>query len=154
MGIHWRSWFWAGILAGAVLNVSGVVLAHAVLGPDYIEAVRRHVAVSAPLPVTMVKNVSIRFCYGLLGMFLYAGLRPRFGPGPRTALIAGLVLFLGTYGPGILTFAQFGILSGPRLWITVAWSPVEACAACLLGAWSYRENTAGTASASPRGSFT
>jgi hypothetical protein len=150
MGIHWRSWFWAGLLAGAILNVSGVVLAHAVLGSDYIEAVRRHVAVATPLPITMVKNIAIRFGYGLLGMFLYVGLRPRFGPGPRTALIAGLALFLGAYGPGILTFTQFGILAGSRLWITVVWSLVEACAACVLGAWTYHEPPAGMAPALPR----
>jgi hypothetical protein len=150
MGIHWRSWFWAGILAGAILNVSGVVLAHAVLGHEYVEAVRRHVAVATPLPVTMAKNIAIRFGYGLLGMFLYVGLRPRFGPGPRTAVIAGLALFLGTYGPGILTFAQFGILAGPGLWITIVWSLFEACAACIFGAWTYHEKPAGTAPALPR----
>ena len=150
MGIHWRSWFWAGILAGAILNVSGVVLAHAVLGPGYIEAVRRHVAVATPLPVTMARNISIRFGIGLLGMFLYVGFRPRFGPGPRTALLAGLALFAGTYLPGILSFAQFGILAGTGLWITVGWSLAEACGACLLGAWSYRELPAGTPPAFPR----
>jgi hypothetical protein len=150
MGIHWRSWFWAGILAGAVLNVSGVLLAHAVLGPEYIEAVRRHVAVATPLPVTMARNISVRFGFGLLGMFLYAGFRPRFGPGPRTALLAGLVLFIGTYVPGILTFAQFGILAGAGLWISAAWGLAEACVACLLGAWSYREIPPGTASAQRR----
>ncbi len=147
MGIHWRSWFWAGILAGAVLNVSGILLAHAVLGPGYVEAVRRHMAVAQSLPVTIARNTSVRFGYGLLGMFLYVAFRPRFGPGPRTALLAGLILFIGTYVPGILTYSLFGIVGGASLWITGVWGLVEACAACLLGAWTYRERSAGTGSA-------
>ena len=43
---------------------------------------------------TMVVWVLIDFIYGLLIVFTYAAMRPRFGPGPRTAIIAGLTLYV------------------------------------------------------------
>jgi hypothetical protein len=32
--------------------------------------------------------------YGLVGMWIYAGIRPRYGAGPKTALLAGLALWV------------------------------------------------------------
>jgi len=146
VGIRWGSWFLSGLLAGVVIAVSGTVLAHAVLGPEYVAAFRAHMA--APLPpvsAIIAQNLLIRFGYGLLGMFLYVAFRPRFGPGPGTALLAGAALALGTYLPGLYHLAQFGILSGGKLWIAAGWGVAEAMIACLLGAWLYREPPARSA---------
>jgi hypothetical protein len=140
LGIRWRSWLLSGLLAGLVISGSGTVLAHAVLGPEYVAAFRAHRAGPAPPVSTIIlQNLSIRFGYGLLAMFFYVGFRPRFGPGPGTALLAGAALALGTYLPALYHLAQFGILTGPKLWIAATWSIGEAMIACLLGAWAYRE---------------
>src|SRR5437667_4515115 len=37
------------------------------------------------------------FVLGVLLVWLYAAIRPRFGPGPKTSLIAGLVLWFLAY---------------------------------------------------------
>lgn len=123
-----------------MISVSGTVLAHAVLGPAYVAAFRAHMATPLP-PVAAIiaENLSIRFGYGLLGMFFYVAFRPRFGPGPRTALLAGAALAVGTYLVPLLHLAQFGILTGEKLWIAAGWSTAEAMIACLLGASIYRE---------------
>ncbi|HEY7727429.1 MAG TPA: hypothetical protein VID50_03170 [Candidatus Eisenbacteria bacterium] len=140
MGIRWRSWLLSGLLAGLVISVSGTVLAHAVLGPEYVAAFRSHTAGPAPpLPAIIAQNLSLRFLYGLLGLFFYVGFRPRFGPGPGTALLAGAALAAGTYLPALVHLHQFGILTGAKLWIAAAWGLGEAMTACLLGAWLYRE---------------
>jgi hypothetical protein len=140
LGIRWRSWFLSGLLAGLVISVSGSVLAHAVLGPAYVAAFRAHMATPLP-PVSAIiaQNLSIRFGYGLLGMFFYVAFRPRFGPGPGTALLAGLALAAGTYLIPLYHLAQFGILAGAKLWIAAGWSLAEAMIACLVGASIYRE---------------
>lgn len=142
MGIRWGSWFLSGLLAGLVIAVSGTVLAHAVLGPAYVAAFRSHMA--SPLPPVLAiiaQNLSIRFGYGLLGMFYYVAFRSRFGPGPGTALLAGAALALGTYLPPLYHLWQFGILTGGKLWAAAGWGVAEAMVACLLGAWSYRERS-------------
>jgi hypothetical protein len=140
LGIRWGSWLLSGLLAGLVISVSGTVLAHTVLGPGYVAAFRAHMA--APLPpvgAIIAQNLTVRFGYGLLGMFLYVAFRPRFGPGPGTALLAGAALAIGTYLVPLFHLAQFGIVTGVKLWIAAGWSVAEAMIACLLGAAVYRE---------------
>ena len=139
MAIRWRSWLWAGLLAGLVISLSGTLLAHNVLGPRYVAAYRSHMSDPLPVGTTIALNLATRFAFGFLGMFLYVAFRPRFGPGPATAVLAGLTLTAGTYLPVLLLLGQFGILSGSQLPVAVAWSVAEAVVACLAGAWAYRE---------------
>jgi len=142
MGIRWKSWFWSGLLAGVVVTASGVLLAHNVLGPRYVAAYRSLMVDPLPVGLTIVQNLTVRFGFGFLGMFLYVSFRPRFGPGPRTAILAGLALAVGTYLPTLMLLAQFGVLTGPDLLVATPWSLAEAMAACLAGAWIYREPAA------------
>jgi len=139
LGIRWKSWLRAGLLAGLVISLGGSLLAHNVLGRAYVAAYRSHMVNPLPLGPTIALNLAIRFAFGLLGMFLYVAFRPRFGPGPGTAALAGLALAAGTYLPTLLLLAQFGILTGPQALVAAAWSVAEAVLACLAGAWVYRE---------------
>lgn len=140
MGIRWKSWFLSGLLAGLVISVSGTVLAHTVLGPAYVAAFRAHMAAPIlPVSAIIAQNLSIRLGYGLLGMFFYVAFRPRFGPGPKTALLAGAALAAGTYLIPLYHLSQFGILTGVKLWMAAGWGVAEAMIACLLGGWVYRE---------------
>jgi hypothetical protein len=95
--------------------------------------------VDAPLWLTITTNVALRLGLGLIGVFLYAAIRPRYGPGPRTALIAALVLWLAAFVPMLVHLAQGGILTGSRMLVVLPWSAGEVCLACLAGAWVYRE---------------
>ncbi len=148
MAIDRRSWILGGILAGLIMNVSGVVLGHAVLGEEYIGAMRSHMA-SPPSIVTVVKNIGLRLGFGLLAVFLYAGFRPRFGPGPKTAVVAGVVLWLAVHLPAAIALSNFGILTGWRLWVDLAWTLAEACVATVAGAWIYREWVEGAGQTTP-----
>lgn len=139
MGIRWKSWLWAGLLAGLVISLSGSLLAHNVLGPSYVAAYRAHMIHPLPVGPTIALNLAIRFGFGLLGMFLYVAFRPRFGPGPGTAALAGLALAAGTYLPNLLLLGQFGILTGPQALLSAGWGVAEAILACIAGAWAYRE---------------
>ena len=54
--------------------------------------------------------IVIDFLFGILIVWTYAAMRPRFGPGPKTALIAGITLYLAVttvlYG-----FTSMGMMS-------------------------------------------
>jgi hypothetical protein len=139
MGIRWKAWLWAGLLAGLVISLSGSLLAHSVLGARYVAAYRSHIVNPLPVGPTIALNLAIRFGFGLLGMFFYVAFRPRFGPGPWTAVLAGLALAAGTYLPVLQLLGQFGILAGPQLLVATVWSVAEAVLACIVGAWAYRE---------------
>lgn len=77
--------------------------------------------------------------FGLLAVFLYAACRPRFGPGPWTAVIAGATVFLTVGVVILLTLNDLGLLTGRRLWIAAGWTLAESIIAALAGAWLYRE---------------
>jgi len=79
---------------------------------------------------------------GLSAVWIYAAIRPRFGAGPRTALLAGLVTwFLCIPVPllGLIPMSFFGRRL-PALWSIYGLIPV--LIAALVGAWLYREQDA------------
>ena len=127
-----------GLAAGLLLLVSGVALGHGVLGPEYVRAFASHRAHPATA-ATVIENTAIRLAFGFILVFLYAALRPRFGAGPRTALVAAATFWLSAYLPRFLELSDFGILGGWRLAVSVPWSLAEVTLAALLGGWLYRE---------------
>ncbi|PYO84968.1 MAG: hypothetical protein DMD65_01945 [Gemmatimonadetes bacterium] len=69
-----------GLVAGVVLNIV-----------DYLVF-----AVVLKLPVTsgqLIWFVILDFVYGIGLVWVYAAVRPRFNPGPRTAVIAGVAVW-------------------------------------------------------------
>ena len=132
-----------GLAAGLLLLASGIALGHGVLGPEYIRAFASHRAhpVSA---ATVIENTAVRLAYGFLVAFLYAALRPRFGAGPRTAVVAALFIWTASFLPRYLELHEFGILEGWRLGVSVPWGLGELILAALLAGWIYRERAAAT----------
>jgi hypothetical protein len=70
---------------------------------------------------------------------LYAAIRPRFGPGPRTAMIAGLALFMIGYFPLGLLLLELGLYTVRTTIIALLWSLGEALLMTVAGASIYRE---------------
>lgn len=76
---------------------------------------------------------------GMTLVFLYAAMRPRFGRGPRTAVIAGVVMWIGAYLFSLAGYAMIGLYPPSML---VTWGFIglaEMVAAAVVGAWVYRE---------------
>ncbi len=133
-----------GLLAGLVINISEFVLNMAVLGSLWNEALQ---ALNNPPFDTGAITFFVLLCFalGILAVWVYAAIRPRFGAGPMTAVCAGLLVWaLAVLFPagGALPLHVF-----PRrllLYATV-WELFELPVATLAGAWIYRES-AGTLS--------
>jgi hypothetical protein len=138
-GINTGKVLTGGLLAGLLLNVGDFGINY-FLGADMAANLTRlHLD---PAKMTdfsaAVPWIVIDFLMGLLAIFTYAAMRPRFGPGPKTALIAGGVLFLG------VTFILFGFQ-------TIGFFPmdgfvkntvceaVNVAIASVVGAWAYKE---------------
>ncbi len=126
------------LLAGIFLTFAGAFLAHGILGSEYSANFRSHMSVP-PDSTTIAQNVAVRMLLGFVAAFLYVGFRPRFGPGPKTALIGAALLWLSAYLPMIIGFLQFEILVGWQLWVALLWGISESAIACLLAGWVYRE---------------
>ncbi len=130
-----------GLLAGLVMNLSEAALHGGVLGKDGAELFRSFGVPDSPNPVYMAALVGVTFVIGIAAVWLYAAIRPRFGAGPQTAIVAGLAVWvLAHVWSGVYLGAGFAGLVTPRLaWLPVAWGLVEAPLGTLAGAWLYRE---------------
>jgi hypothetical protein len=127
-----------GLVAGLVLNI-GEFLLNEVIFKQQMEEMFKRLGVPPPGSSFIAIAVAITFLLGILIVCLYAMIRPRYGPGPKTAICAALVIWFCVYVYcGILNAALFGI-STSFLIIGMVWGLVEYALAAIAGAWLYRE---------------
>jgi hypothetical protein len=127
-----------GLLAGLVLNIGEVILNDVVIGAQMKEFLARH-NFAEPTSTFMIIAVGLTFLTGIVLVLGYACLRTRLGPGPKTAIIAGLFGWFGVYFYcGIVNSVLFGTPAG-AIATTVAFGLVEYVLAALAGAWLYKE---------------
>lgn len=133
-----------GLAAGVVANIIGYVVFGMFLGPRFeaeAVAVAPALAGRGMSGSAIATQVIFSFIIGLLLVWLYAAMRPRFGPGPKTAVYAALVVWLC----GFLFHIDF-LLVGLMTTTTYALASVAALIQLLASAWVgamiYKEDTA------------
>lgn len=126
-----------GLVAGLFFLCSGMMVGHALFGAEMVSNLKR---LGAPAHAgDLLSFIGLRMLSGLLCAWLYVLVRPRFGPGPRTAIVAGLTAWVALYPYCIPVLVRTDLLSGDTAWITSAWGAVEHVLATLAGARVYRE---------------
>ncbi|MBI4408456.1 MAG: hypothetical protein HY561_02030 [Gemmatimonadetes bacterium] len=129
-----------GLLAGAVIFVGEFVLGVAIIARDF-EAALMELGLG-PLrfgPATALLFGAIWLAMGVLAVWLYAAIRPRFGPGPRTAVYAGLFIWtIGVFFPTV-GLVWLELLPVRLAVIATAWRLIEVPLATIAGARVYRE---------------
>jgi hypothetical protein len=132
-----------GLVAGLVMNASEAFLHAGVLGEDGAKLVEDWKRLGLELdirPSLLFWLIGITFVLGILAVWTYAAIRPRFGPGPKTALCAGLAVWAMSYLYAAVYIDAGIVVWPPKLtWLPVAWGLVEIPLATLLGAWVYKE---------------
>jgi hypothetical protein len=127
-----------GLLAGLIINVGETILNTVVAGPAMEEALR---ARNLP-PVgggAIGGFVLFAFVLGIMTVWLYAAIRPRFGAGPTTAVCAGLVVWYFAYFYRSTSLALMGLFPVKITMVGLVWGLVEIVAASTAGAWAYTE---------------
>jgi hypothetical protein len=135
---------WKRVILGGIVAASVWGLLYAPVHP----LVEAHDSFGRPvLPITPFRGatrfmrvlvVLTGFMQGIATVWLYAAIRPRFGPGPKTALIAGMGVWFLTSWIHVL----WAVFTSVRL--TVVITPVAASLpivmlAAMAGAWLYKE---------------
>lgn len=129
-----------GLLAGLVINVGEVLLNEVVLGDAWEAAWAALGVVQSPAMIALFMIYG--FLLGLGSVWLYAAIRPRFGPGLRTAVIAGLASwFLAYFLFGLMNLATDVFPQG-IVWFVTAWGLVEIPLGTAVGAALYKEEAA------------
>ena len=137
--IIWRRVLLGGILAGILLNVSETVLNAVVLKTDWELAMRALNKSVSMAPSKLAVWIVWGFIDGLLVAWLYAAIRPRFGPGAGTAVKAGFIAWLFSGLLSTIGMWNMDLFPGHLLAISAVWGLVEAILAGLLAGWAYRE---------------
>lgn len=131
-----------GLVAGLVMNASEAFLHAGVLGADGAKLLEdwKRLGLEPDFRFSLPWLFGITFVLGILAVWTYAAIRPRFGAGPKTALCAGLAVWAMSYlYSAVYVDAGIGVLPPKLTWLPVAWGLVEIPVATLLGAWVYRE---------------
>ena len=127
-----------GIVAGIILNIGEVLLNDMVLGTQMKAFFAAH-NFTDPGPSLMIVAVGGTLVLGIVIVLGYAAIRPRFGAGPKTAIIAALFAWFGIYVySGIINGILFGIPMSTILMV-IGWGLVEYVLATLAGAALYKE---------------
>jgi hypothetical protein len=79
------------------------------------------------------------FLWGFLLVFTYAAIRPRFGVGPRTAIIGAVILWLAL-ALGVLILMAIGLHTPRSYLMSSALYLVSAIVASIAGAALYKES--------------
>lgn len=127
-----------GFVAGLILNIGEFVLNDIILGP-HIEADMKRMGITPPGNGFAVLAVAMTFMFGILAVLLYAMIRPRLGPGPKTALIIALILWFCLYAySGTINMLLINV--PPKLILMIlAWGIIEYPLGILAGAALYKE---------------
>jgi hypothetical protein len=134
-----------GLVAGLAINI-GYGVAEAAMAGE-IERMTARLALEPAGTGTMLTLGALGFVVGLVVVWLYAAIRPRYGPGPITALRAGIAVWtLACLVPNLSVLA-FGILTPTHFWMASLSDAVVVPVATLAGAAIYRERGAEAARA-------
>ncbi|HYX30335.1 MAG TPA: hypothetical protein VE863_17475, partial [Pyrinomonadaceae bacterium] len=90
-------------------------------------------------PNFMIMAVGVTLVLGIVIVWTYALMRPRLGAGPKTAIVAALVLWFGVYLYNAGFFIMIFGSPAKSMAIACVWGLVEYSLAALAGAWLYKE---------------
>ena len=137
-----------GLLAGFIMNVIDSVANGFLFGAHWVgqaEALQPGLVARVGMMSTW-GWLTIDFVLGIVTVWCYAAIRPRFGAGPGTAMRAAIAVWVASHAM-FASYVTMGLF-GPRL---IAASSAAGLVASILGGlaggWLYRESSADSTAA-------
>jgi hypothetical protein len=126
------------LLAGLVFNIGESIL-NAVVLAESMKAVTAAHNLNEVGPAAIGVFVVLGFILGIVMTWLYAAVRPRLGPGPKTAILVGVVVWFMVYLISMVGMTVMGLASAQMAALALVWGLVEIVLAALAGGWAYKE---------------
>jgi hypothetical protein len=127
-----------GLVGGLVISI-GNFLINRVLLRDAMNAEFSRLHVAEPGSDFIAKAVVMTLILGIVIVYLYAAIRPRFGAGVKTAIYAGLIAWFFAF---LYTRVLLGMVLGMPLDLIVegtALGLIVYTIGAVAGAWLYKE---------------
>jgi predicted membrane protein DUF2177 len=129
-----------GLLAGLVINIGEFLLNGVFLAELMKDDFRRLGLPEEPSGKTIAIWVVLTFILGIAIVYLYAMIRPRSGPGVKSALCAGLIAWFFVYFYVGLSYQAMELWSLSLTLMGMVWGLFEYAIGAMAGAWVYRES--------------
>jgi len=137
-GINVQRVLLGGFVAGLVANAFDFVITSYLMAAEFAAMLARlNVGESAAQSWIWV-FAAADFIWGFLLVFTYAAVRPRFGPGPRTAIISGVLLW-SSFAIAVLILMAIGLHTLESYVKSSALYLLSALGSSLAGAALYKE---------------
>jgi hypothetical protein len=133
--INWSRVVVGGIVAAILVNVLQAPL-DLLMRADWQEAMK---GMKQPGPSVLVAHLLWSFVIGIATIWLYAAIRPRYGPGWVTALRAGFAVWLFVHATFAFAAGSMELLPTKLMLLSALFSLPATFAATLVGARIYRE---------------
>ena len=128
-----------GIVAGMVFNIVDYLVDIVILGPQWTEGFKAlgHNGFSTN---QLIGSGVTGLVGGTVAVWIYVGIRPRFGAGPKTAVYAGLAVWIvGILLPNLIFMRIFGLFPGRLTVMTTFGALLETVPGAVAGAALYKE---------------
>jgi len=128
-----------GIVAGIVGDILGYVVDGFILAPQWAAGMKALGRAEFSVSQNVGFNI-VGLVYGILVVWLYAEFRSRYGAGPKTAICAGLAVWVaGVLLPNATVMWVAGLFPTNLAVMTTGAAIVEYAVAALAGAALYKE---------------
>ena len=128
-----------GIVAGIVGDILGYLVDGVMLAPQWADGMKALGRTEFSAGQNVAFNI-VGLIYGVLMVWLYAAIRPRYGAGPKTAICAGLAVWAaGVLLPNVAFMWAAGLFPTNLTVMTTTAAIVELVVAALAGAALYKE---------------
>ena len=138
--INWTRAILGGLVAAVILFFAGFIIHGAILGADWTAWQQAgHMPLALSHGEAVVIWIILSLVNGITGLWIYAGIRPRYGAGATTALIAGFMVWL--LGGLAAALAQYALGNVPHKIVVVGaiCGLIADLIAIVAGAYFYKE---------------
>jgi len=137
-----------GLLAGVMINLVEFVTNGLILKDSWAQVMQAMGKPAEPSGSAILLFNVWGFLLGMVAVWVYAAIRPRYGAGAGTAIRAGLAAWVLAVFLADLSLAGAGLLPVRMLVITALVELFEIPLATVVGAWIYKEEQAQTTAVS------
>lgn len=128
-----------GAAAAVIMNISQYVLNLPVAGRWMAQELAARNLPAAERPGQIAVFAISTTVLGFITIFVYAAIRPRLGPGPKTAMAAGLLVWAASYLYTSMLAGTIGVYSIGIVVLIILWSAAEMLIASAVGGYLYNE---------------